>query len=149
MKLFNETKTIILGILGLIGSFIANVFGGWDSAMTTLVIFMIIDYVAGLVVAGVFKKSKKTENGALNSNVGWKGLSKKGMTLVIVLIAHRLDLALGTNFVKDATIIGYIMNETLSIIENAGLMGVPIPSAISEAIDLLKSKSDGKKEVIK
>lgn len=149
MKFFNETKTIIFGIVGLIGSFIANIFGGWDSAMTTLVIFMIIDYVAGLVVAGVFKKSKKSENGALNSNVGWKGLSKKGMTLVIVLIAHRLDLALGTNFVKDATIIGYIMNETLSIIENAGLMGVPIPSAISEAIDLLKNKSDEREEAIK
>ena len=149
MKFFNETKTIIFGVVGLIGSFIANIFGGWDSAMTTLVIFMIIDYAAGLVVAGVFKKSKKTENGALNSNVGWKGLSKKGMTLVIVLIAHRLDLALGTDFVKDATIIGYIMNETLSIIENAGLMGVPIPSAISEAIDMLKNKSDERGEVIK
>lgn len=141
----NETKTTILGILGLIGSFITNIFGGWDSAMITLVIFMAIDYVAGLIVAGVFKKSGKSQNGALESKAGWKGLCKKGMTLVIILMAYRLDLALGTNFIKDAAIIGYIINETLSIIENAGLMGVPIPPVMSEAIDMLKKKEEVRK----
>lgn len=146
MKYINETKTVALGILGLIGSYMTNIFGGWDSAMTTLVIFMAIDYIAGIVVAGVFKRSGKSENGALESKAGWKGLCKKGMTLVIVLIAHRLDLALGTDFVKDAAIIGYVINETLSIVENAGLMGVPIPSVISEAIDMLKNKSNEREE---
>jgi toxin secretion/phage lysis holin len=144
MKYINETKTGILGGLGLIGTFISKIFGGWDSAMTTLVIFMIADYVAGLVVAGVFKKSGKSENGALNSNAGWKGLCKKGMTLVIVLVAHRLDLSLGTQFIKDAAIIGYIVNELLSIVENIGLMGVYIPPAISQAIDVLRKKGGDK-----
>jgi toxin secretion/phage lysis holin len=142
MKYINETKAGILGGLGLIGTFISKIFGGWDSAMTTLVIFMVADYVAGLVVAGVFKKSGKSENGALNSNVGWKGLCKKGMTLVIVLVAHRLDLSLDTEFIKDAAIIGYIVNELLSIVENIGLMGVYIPPAISQAIDVLRKKGD-------
>lgn len=145
MEHLNEIKTIILGVLGLIGSFISNIFGGWDSAMITLVIFMSIDYAAGLIVAGVFKKSGKSQNGALESKAGWKGLCKKGMTLVIILMAHRLDLALGTNFIKDAAIIGYIINETLSIIENAGLMGVPIPPVMSEAIDMLKKKEEVRK----
>ena len=76
-----------------------------------------------------FKKSKKTESGALESHAGWKGLCRKGVTLLIVLVACRLDMTIGTTFIKDATVIGFIVNETISLIENAGLMGVPIPKA--------------------
>ena len=130
-------------ILGVIGSFIAKFFGGWDAAMTTLVIFMGIDYLMGLIVAGVFKRSGKSENGALDSRAGFKGLCKKSVVLLIVLIAYRLDLVLGSTFIKDAVIIGYIANETISIIENAGLMGIPIPEVIKKAIDILKKKSEG------
>ena len=128
---------------GTIGAFIARLFGGWDAAMTTLVIFMGIDYLMGLIVAGVFKRSGKSENGALDSRAGFKGLLKKSVVLLIVLIAYRLDLVLGSAFIKDAVIIGYIANETISIIENAGLMGIPIPDVIKKAIDILKKKSDG------
>lgn len=108
--------------------------------MTTLVIFMGIDYVTGLIVAGVFHNSGKTESGALESRAGWKGLCRKGMTLLIVLIACRLGLIMNTNFVKDAVVIGYIANETISIVENAGLMGLPIPTTIVKAIEVLKKK---------
>ena len=111
--------------------------------MTTLVIFMGIDYIAGLVVAGVFHKSGKSANGALDSHAGWKGICKKGMALLIVLIAVRLDMTIGTQYIKDAVVIAFIANEVISIIENAGLMGVPIPAVITKAIDLLKSKSEG------
>lgn len=142
MKYINETKTAVIAISGAIGTFIANIFGGWDSAMTTLIIFMAVDYFAGLVVAGVFKKSGKSKNGALESKAGWKGLCKKGMTLVVVLVAHRLDLELGTGFIKDTTIIGYIVNELLSILENVGIMGMPIPTVISQAIDVLKKRGE-------
>lgn len=121
-------------------------FGGWGSALTTLIIFMSIDYITGLMLAGIFKKSQKTESGALESRVGWKGLCRKGVTLLIVLVAVRLDMAVGTSFIKDATIIGFICNETISIVENAGLMGVPIPKPIIKAIDVLKSKSEGDNE---
>ena len=136
-------KGTFVTILGVIGSFIAKIFGGWDAAMTTLVIFMGIDYLMGLIVAGVFKRSGKSENGALDSRAGFKGLCKKSVVLLIVLIAYRLDLVLGSTFIKDAVIIGYIANETISIIENAGLMGIPIPEVIKKAIDILKKKSDG------
>ena len=132
-----------MAVIGAIGAFIASLFGGWDAAMTTLVVFMGVDYLMGLIVAGVFKKSGKSENGALDSRAGFKGLLKKSIVLLIVLVAYRLDLVLGSTFIKDAVIIGYIANETISIIENAGLMGIPIPDVIKRAIDILKNKSDG------
>ena len=103
---------------------------------------MIVDYVAGLIVAGVFHKSKKTTTGALESRAGWKGLFKKGMTILIVVIGNRLDIQLGTTFIRDGVCIAFITNETISIVENAGLMGVPIPKVILNAIDVLKSKED-------
>lgn len=144
MENATNIKIAILTGLGAVGAFLSSLFGGWDSALTTLVIFMAIDYVTGLLVAGVFKKSSKTESGTLESRAGWKGLCRKGMTLLIVLIAARLDLAMGSNFIKDAVVIGYIANETLSIVENAGLMGLPIPTVISKAIDALQNDSESK-----
>ncbi|MBO5449817.1 MAG: phage holin family protein [Ruminococcus sp.] len=137
-----EFKSVILACIGAIGGGIASLFGGWTSAMTTLIIFMMIDYITGLVVAGVFRKSKKSESGALESRAGFKGLCRKGMILLILLVACRLDLALGTTYIKDAVCIAFVVNEALSIVENAGLMGVPIPKAITKAIDVLKSKED-------
>ena len=138
----NETKTAICSIIGVIGGMIASAFGGWDAALTTLVLFMVIDYISGLTVAGVFHASRKTESGTLESRAGWKGLCRKGMTLLFVLIAYRLDLAIGVNYIRDTVIIGFIANELISIVENAGLMGIPLPSVITKAIDVLTKKGD-------
>lgn len=135
-------KTTICTILGVIGSGIATIFGGWDSGLATLLIFMGLDYVSGLVVAGVFHKSNKTETGALESKAGWKGLCKKIMTLVFVVVAHRLDLVIGVQYIRDAVIIAFIANELISLVENAGLMGVPLPSIIVKAIDILQKKTE-------
>ena len=136
-----EMKTWICTAVGLIGAWIAALFGGWDTGLITLVIFMVIDYVSGLIVAGVFHKSKKTKSGTLESRAGWKGLARKCMTLLFVLIAYRLDLMIGTDYVRDAVIIGFVTNETISIIENAGLMGIPLPGMIQKAIDVLVKKA--------
>jgi len=76
----------------------------------------------------------------LESKAGWKGLCKKGMTLLFVLIAYRLDIAIGTSYIRDAVIIGFMANELISIVENAGLMGLPLPAIINKAIDVLQSK---------
>lgn len=135
-------KTTICTALGVVGSVIASAFGGWDAAMTTLLIFMAVDYVTGLIVAGVFHTSPKTENGALESRAGWKGLCRKGVTLLIVLVACRLDMVMGSTFIRDAAIIAFIANETISIIENAGLMGVPIPTVVVKAIEVLKENAE-------
>lgn len=133
-------KNTIITVIGIIGSFIASLFGGWDAALITLMIFMGIDYFTGLIVAGVFHNSNKTENGGLESKAGWKGLARKGMTLLIVLVASRLDLLLDASYIRDAVCIGFIANETISIVENAGLMGIPIPKVITNAIAILKNK---------
>lgn len=135
-------KQSICSALGLIGSGIVAAFGGWDAGLTTLVIFMGVDYLTGLVVAGVFHTSEKTKNGALESRAGWKGLCRKGMTLFVVLVACRLDVMIGSNFIRDAAVIAFVANETISIIENAGLMGVPIPPVITKAIEVLKNKAE-------
>jgi toxin secretion/phage lysis holin len=135
-------KQGVLTILGAIGAFVSSVFGGWDAGLTTLVIFMIIDYLTGLIVAGVFHKSGKTENGALSSKAGLQGIAKKIMTLLMVLVAVRLDIMTGTNYVRDAVIIALCGNELISIIENAGLMGIPIPRKLKEAIEVLSRKGE-------
>lgn len=135
-------KDGICTAIGLCGSFIAGCFGGWDTGLVTLLIFMGIDYMSGLVVAGVFHNSNKTKSGALESRAGWKGLCRKCMTLLFVLIAYRLDLALGVNYIRDAVIIGFMANELISIVENAGLMGLPLPEAINKAVDVLTQKGD-------
>ena len=135
---------ILYSSVGVIGGFVAMAFGGWSEALITLIVFMSVDYITGLAVAGIFKKSKKSETGALESRAGFKGLCRKGVALLIVLVAVRLDIVMQTSYIKDAVIIAFIANESISIIENAGLMGIPIPGVITKAIDVLKKNSDEK-----
>lgn len=131
--------------VGALGATIASLYGGWDAALQTLILFMAVDYVTGLIVAGVFHASPKSRTGALESRAGWKGLIRKGETLLIVLVACRLDAVMATSFVRDAVVIGFICNETISIVENAGLMGLPIPAALTKAVDILKQRSEEQK----
>ena len=91
---------------------------------------------------GHFHNSRKTETGSLESLAGWKGLCRKGVSLLIVLVACRLDLIMGSSFIRDATVVAFVANETISIIENAGLMGVPIPEVITKSIEVLKNKAE-------
>lgn len=138
-------KNVICTSIGVVGSVIASLFGGWTASLTTLLIFMGIDYVSGLIVAGVFHNSPKTETGALESRAGLKGLIRKFSMLLFVLIGHRLDVAVGSTYIRDAICIAFMANELLSIVENAGLMGVPIPAVITNAIDILKKKTTEQK----
>ena len=137
-----QMKNVICAIFGIVGGFIANAFGGWSAALTTLLVFMMVDYASGLIVAGVFHVSPKSENGALESRAGWKGLIRKCMTLLAVLIGARLDILLATAYIKDAMVIAFCVNELLSIIENWGLMGLPMPKIMTDAVELLKAKGE-------
>ena len=126
-------KSIYRTIIAAAGSFLAAQFGGWDAALETLVCFMAIDWITGgVLLPVVFKKSPKSENGTLESRAGWKGLCRKGMMLFFVLIAEKLDQLTQTNYLRDAVCIGFILNEAVSILENAGLMEVKICSADME-----------------
>ena len=138
-------KAIICTIFGAIGGMIAHLFGGWTEDMITLIIFMAVDFIMGLIVAGVFHKSNKSQSGALSSHAGWVGLCKKGVVLLFVLITHRLDMLLGTDYIRTTAIIGFIANEVISIIENAGLMGVPLPEVIIKAIEILKHRAENER----
>lgn len=129
-------KETICTAFGLVGSFLAALFGGWDSALATLLIFMGVDYVTGLMVAAAGKSPK----GKLSSKVGWKGLAKKCVILLLVLVAARLDVVLGTSYVREGVCIAFLCNEVISILENAGLMGVPLPAALKNAVELLQKK---------
>ena len=131
--------------IGIIGAFIAQLYGGWTQGMTTLIIMMAVDYITGLLVAGIWHKSQKTEDGRLESRAGWKGLVRKGVTLLIVLVAARLDLVIGSTLIRDTAVIGFIANEGISIVENAGLMGVPLPKVITNALEVLRKESENAK----
>lgn len=135
-------KSFFLIGLGAIGSVISELFGGWTSAMTTLVIFMLIDYITGILVATVFKKSNKTEDGGLESKAGWKGLIRKFSTLLIVLISIRLDIIFNTTIISNCVVFTFLANELLSLLENVGLMGIPLPSVLTEVISVLNKKGE-------
>lgn len=135
-------KEWICSFVGAIGSGIALLLGGWNTDLTTLLIFMAVDFILGLAIAAIWKRSGKSETGALNSISAWKGLMRKGASLLVVLVAYRLDLTLGVDYIRTAVIIAFIANEGLSIVENLGIMGIPLPKQVTKAIDVLKNKED-------
>ena len=133
-------KQMICTVLGLAGSMLVAAFGGWDTALIALVICMGVDYVSGSIVALVFHNSRKSETGAYNSTYGLKGLCKKGLMLLFVIVAVQVDRLMGSEYVRDAVCIGFCTNEVLSIVENLGLAGVPMPQAVVKALEQLQSK---------
>ena len=122
------------------GAAAAWFFGGWDAAMAALVICMSTDYISGSIVALVFHKSTKSETGSYNSAYGIKGLFKKGLMLLFVVVAVQADRLLGADYVRDAVCIGFCCNEILSVTENLGLAGIPMPSAVTKALEQLQKK---------
>ena len=132
-------KQMICTVLGLAGSMLAAAFGGWDTALIALVICMGVDYVSGSIVALVFHNSRKSETGAYNSTYGLKGLCKKGLMLLFVIVAVQVDGLMGSEYVRDAVCIGFCTNEVLSIVENLGLAGVPMPQAVVKALEQLQN----------
>lgn len=142
MKEIVYLKETVCTVVGMVGAAISSAFGGMTTSLRVLIALMVIDYITGLVCAGAFHKSTKSENGALDSKACWKGLVRKGMILTLVLVGHYLDVALDINYVKDFVCIAFMANEAISITENAGLMGVPVPKVIVKAIDVLKEKGN-------
>ena len=134
-------KQTICTALGMLGAAISWAFGGWDAAMAALLICISVDYISGSIVALVFHKSNKTASGAYNSYYGLKGLCKKGLMLLFVLVAVQIDRLLGSDYVRDTVCIGFCSNEILSITENLGLAGVPMPQAVTKALEQLQEKT--------
>lgn len=133
-------RQLICTGLGMAGGAVAAAFGGWDAALMALVICMAVDYISGSIVALVFHNSRKTESGSYNSAYGLKGLCKKGLMLLFVIVAVQADRLLGVNYVRDAVCLGFCANEVLSIVENLGLAGVPLPQAVLKALEQLQDR---------
>lgn len=127
----------VFTVVFIIGNYLTYFIGETDTPFKVLCLLLILDYVLGTIVAVVFKKSKKTESGKVNSAVGFKGLLKKFAVLVIVGVANQLDLVMGTEMVRGGAILAFISNESLSICENVTLMGVVLPKPVTDALDII------------
>lgn len=135
-------KENIGALVGIGAGVLSWLVGGFDTPVLALVICMGADYVTGLIVAGVFHTSPKTSGGGLDSRVGWKGLARKFVTLLIVVVANLADVLLGLEYLRDAVIAGFSANECISILENAGLMGIRIPGALRDALEKLGQEAE-------
>ena len=133
--------------LAACGGAIAGMMGGWDPLLRVLITLMAADYVTGLLVA-VMGKSTKTEYGGLSSKVGAIGLARKGLMLMVVLVAALMDSVMGTGsaMCRDAACWFYIANEGISILENAGLAGAPYPAKLKELLGQ-KQKEDAEHDI--
>ena len=135
-------KDAVSTAVGIAAGLLSGVLGGFDTPVLVLVVCMGVDYVTGLIVAGVFHASPKTSGGGLDSRVGWKGLARKFVTLLIVVIANLADILLELHYIRDAAIIGFCANECISILENAGLMGIRIPKVLTAALEKLSEEAE-------
>jgi toxin secretion/phage lysis holin len=124
----------------VLGAIVGFLFGGWSKALILLVSLVVIDYSTGSLASAV--------EGKLSSRVGFRGIPKKIMIFVMVAVGHLVDTAIGTNHMfRDATIFFYCANELVSIIENAGRIGLPVPEQLRSAIEVLKGKGKGENNV--
>lgn len=128
-------KDIICSILAGIGTGLVYLWGGFDVAMQCLLIAIALDYVSGIIKAFVLKQ--------LSSTVGFRGILKKVGILVVVALAVLIDRVTGeSGAIRTLVIYYFVANEGLSIIENAGKAGLPIPHSIKEALEALKRQGD-------
>ncbi|GAV24824.1 toxin secretion/phage lysis holin [Carboxydothermus islandicus] len=124
-------------VFAALGTVLVTLLGGWDKLLQVLVLFVVTDYITGVVAAWFEKR--------LSSEVGAKGILKKLLIFAVVAIATSLDKMTGTNEVfRSLVVLFYVSNEGLSVIENLGKCGVPVPGALKEAILKLK---EGEKNV--
>ena len=129
------------GVIGAIGGIVTTILGTWTLAITIMVICMGADIITGITVAKFFVNSPKTESGGYSSREVRKGLMRKGGMCLVVLIAHYVDLLIGTQYVRDAVVVFTVFNEIMSILENVALMGVPIPKILLKGLDVLHEKT--------
>ncbi|MFC0298307.1 phage holin family protein [Geobacillus jurassicus] len=127
-------KPIPMVAVSLFGSFLSLFVGSVDSFVVILLALVIVDYLTGIAASAV--------EGKLSSQVGFRGIIRKLLIFVLVAASHLVDLAIGWNMhlIRDAIVFFYITNEFISIVENAGRAGVPIPSLLRKAIELLKDE---------
>ena len=133
-----KLKYIIELIISSLGTMLINIIGKPTDELMILLMLMVIDLITGTIVSAVFHKSSKTKSGKLSSRVMFKGIVKKILTLVIVVIAYQLDILLNISMIRYIVIITLIIEEILSIIETITLTGLKVPTIITKALDVLE-----------
>lgn len=135
----------VIEYIAALGGLVVGMFGGWTPGSRVLVILMAVDYFTGLGCA-LTGHSAKTESGHFWSKVAFLGLLKKGVIMLVILVAAQLDQVMGggegVTLFRSAAEFFYIASEGLSIVENAGLLGVPVPKGIRQALEVLRDKND-------
>lgn len=139
--------TVRIACLGVAAGVVSALIGGWDTAMETLCIAMLLDYASGLIVAGVFHKSPKSREGGLESKAALKGLLRKSLVVAAVIAFHQLDRLTGKSYFRDGAAWAFFSVEVISILENVGLI-YPLPKFVTKAIDWLHNKSDALADVV-
>ena len=125
--------------------FITGLYGGWTEGTRVLLILMVVDYVMGCACA-LTGHSRKTPSGHFLTQVAFMGLLRKAVIMLVLLLAIQLDRVVGRGegvMFRSAVEFFYIATEGLSIIENAGLMGVPIPRPLKQALEALRDENNG------
>ncbi len=129
----DRIDVLLKAFVATFGGFCGYFLGGWDATVKILVTMAVIDYLTGMIAAGY--------NGELKSKVGFKGIAKKVVLFLLVGAATQADAIVGTNSaIREATIFFFVGNELLSLLENAGRMGIPLPSALTNAVEILGGK---------
>lgn len=129
---------MVKGFIAVVGAAASYLFGGWGQSMAILLFFVVLDYVTGFIAAGI--------EGKLKSEVGLKGIAKKVLIFAVVAVAHQIDLFTGSDsqMIMGAVIAFYVWNELLSILENIGRTGLPLPDVLLRAVEVLRGKGEGK-----
>ena len=135
-------KATLYTVVGVTGAYLTHFFGGIDTLLKVTCFMMVFDYVTGVIVALVFRNSPKSATGGVNSMVGFRGICKKLVMVGMIGVANHLDIALSTDYIRAGVMYTFITNETISIIENAGCMGIPIPGILRKANDILAEKQE-------
>ncbi|MCU6709371.1 phage holin family protein [Paenibacillus sp. J5C_2022] len=129
-------QALLNGGAGVVGGFIGFAYGGWSEALTFLLIAFAVDIVSGIVAS-------RKEGVGLSSSIARAGFAGKGMAMLVLLLSHRIDVLLELDAViLTAATYFYIANELLSIVENYGRAGYPLPDKVKDVIDVLKRKGD-------
>ncbi|CAM3494005.1 phage holin family protein [Saccharibacillus brassicae] len=130
----NMGEHIIKGTAAAVGAVVGCLLGGLNVMVTLLLVLIIVDWATGLAAAWV--------RGELRSRVGYFGIVRKAAIFVVVAVAHLVDQALGDlHMFRDAVIFFYLANELLSVIENVGKMGVPMPPILRDAVRIFESRT--------
>lgn len=135
----NIDTLLITGALSTIFGFIISLMGGWSIFLETLFILILLDIITGILTC-MYKSSHHTRNGKFSSSEFYRGLLKKGMIIIVIIVANRFDLIFNFEYLTNIVIMFFIINEMMSIIENAGLIGLPLPKKLMDVLEVFSEE---------